>query len=187
MSTSYAQSQTRRTDWKVPYGEDYPIEEGLAALRCPFKLHPIGVDNVSSEYRENLTKATGENVPWTGYYTTAIPNHQILVTNAYGVWFGLKRQTVGNLATWEAFRIARSMYQLKHWPMKGLNMYELELSGKLLFQAVLQSTNQPLVKAKLTMKETFDSLFESGGPAQPSSQTERGRKENPSLNFRSIH
>ena len=143
MSTLRTQSQTRGTDWKVPYGEDYPSAEGLAALRCPFELHPIGVDNVPSKYRENLTRVNEDSVPWTGYYTTAVPNHQIAVANAYGVWFEIRRRIDGALTTWEAFRIARPMYQLRHWPMKGLDMYKLELSGKPLVQTAPQPATQP--------------------------------------------
>ena len=91
MSASHTQSQTRGMDWRVPYRENYPSEEGLAALKCPFKLHPIGVDNVPSKYRENLTRVTDEIVPWMGYYITVVPNHQIAVANTYGIWFKIRR------------------------------------------------------------------------------------------------
>ena len=70
--------------------------------------------------------------PWDGFYMTAIPQHPATIANAYGIWFEIRKRTIGSLATYEAFRLTRLMFLLKNWPMIGFDMYKFEISEEFL-------------------------------------------------------
>jgi len=66
-----------------------------------------------------------EGAPWTGYYAV-YKGAKLAVSNSFGVWFEIwKREN-----KWEAFRVARTNLDLKHWMLPGINAPELIKSGE---------------------------------------------------------
>ena len=164
MVSSQAPSQVQGTDWRVPNGEPYPTEAGLSVLKCPFEIDPLRVDQIPAEYCENVEMCRGTDTPWDRFYTTAIPQHPATVANAYGVWFKIRKRTIGSIGLYKAFRLARPMFLLKNWPMTGIDMYQLEISGE-----VQQTT--------ATTPSPFGNTDANEPRAQLFSKTERGRRE----------
>ena len=130
MVSSRAPSQVRGTDWRVPNGEPYPTEAGLSVLKCPFEINPLGVDQIPTEYRKNVEIHQGTDTPWDGFYTTAVPQHPAAVANAYDVWFEIRKKTIGSVGLYKAFCLVRPMFLLKNWPITGIDMYQLKISGE---------------------------------------------------------
>ena len=61
---------------------------------------------------------------------TAIPQHPAAVANAYGVWFEIRKRTIESIGLYKAFHLAWPMFLLKNWPITGIDMYQLEISGE---------------------------------------------------------
>jgi hypothetical protein len=118
---------SRGRDWRVPDGEAYPSQDGLAQLRCPFPLEPLTVSTIPGEFLTNIsylnTGIAPHLVPWTGYYVI-VEGVVVAVASAYGIWFELSKRANG----WEAIRVARPSFKLNNWPMEGLDLNELERS-----------------------------------------------------------
>ena len=70
------------------------------------------------------------DAPWDGFYITAISQHPAAITNAYGVWFEIRKRTIGSIGLYKAFCLAWPMFLLKNWPIMGIYMYQLEISGE---------------------------------------------------------
>ena len=71
----------------------------------------------------------GIDTPWDGFYMTAIPQHPAAIANAYGIWFEIRKRTIESIGLYEAFHLAWPMFLLKNWPIIGIDMYQLEISG----------------------------------------------------------
>ena len=106
MVSSRAPSQVQGTNWRVPSGEPYPTEAGLSVLKCPFKIDPLGVDQILAEYHKNVEIRRGTDAPWDGFYMTAVPQHPAAIANVYGIWFEIRKRTIGSVGIYEAFHLA---------------------------------------------------------------------------------
>jgi hypothetical protein len=69
--------------------------------------------------------AQQENAPWTGYYTD-LDGAKLAVSNAYGVWFEIRRRE----NTWEAFQVVCDKLKLAHNALKGIDALALYKSGE---------------------------------------------------------
>jgi hypothetical protein len=117
---------SRGRDWRVPDGEAYPSQDGLAQLRCPFPLEPLTVSTIPGEFLQNLNTGIAPHlVPWTGYYMI-VDGIVVTIASAYGIWFKLLKRANG----WKAIRVTRPSFKLNNWPMEGLDLLELERSGE---------------------------------------------------------
>jgi hypothetical protein len=128
-SKGKTRAASRGRDWRVPEGEAYPSQDGLAQLRLPFPLEPLAVSTVPGEFLTNIsylnTGIAPHLVPWTGYYVF-VEGVVVAVASAYGIWFEISKRENG----WEAIRVARASFKLNNWPMEGLELNELERSGE---------------------------------------------------------
>ena len=82
------------------------MEAGLSVLKCPFEIDPLEVDQIPMEYRENIEIHRGTDAPWDRFYTTAIPQHLAAIANVYGIWFEIRKRTIGSIGIYEAFHLA---------------------------------------------------------------------------------
>jgi hypothetical protein len=153
-------------DWRyrICYENNVPItpEDELAKLRLPFELRPETTQNIPSEFSHNAnfltvttTPVEGQfTVPWTGYYVT-YNGANFAVSNAFGVWFEIRRRE----ETWEAFRVARPQFQLKDWPAEGINY------------AVLLSTGDAMPQSRAPSRASTFGFLDTPGPQQVPIQT----------------
>ena len=95
------------------------------------------------------------------FYMTAIPQHPAAVTNAYGIWFEIRKRTIGSVGLYKAFHLAQPMFLLKNWPIIGIDMYQLEILGEV--QQITAIAPSP-----------FGNTDANEPRAQFSSKTERG-------------
>ena len=93
---------------------------------------------------------------------TAIPQHLAAITNAYGVWFEIRKRTIGSIGLYKAFCLAWPMFLLKNWPIMGIDMYQLKISGE-----VQQTT--------IAAPSPFGNTDANEPRAQFSSKTKQGR------------
>jgi hypothetical protein len=89
------------------------------------ELRPEATHNIPIDYALNTTfytaTTTPDSVPWTGYYTN-YNGAKLAISNAYGVWFEIRKR--GD--TWEAHRRARASLHLNDWPLDGLDLTAIE-------------------------------------------------------------
>ena len=115
------------TDWRLRAIENVPTINQLAALRLPMNAMPEQKDTVPAEYARNVRFLLGpqDDAPWIGYFATW-RGAKIAVTNIFGVWFEMRRRGEG----FEAHRLARPDLDLLDFPLPGIDMTELRLTGE---------------------------------------------------------
>ena len=115
------------TDWRLRAIEHVPTINQLAALRLPMNAMPEQKDTVPAEYTRNVRFLLGpqDDAPWIGYFATW-RGAKIAVTNIFGVWFEMRRRGEG----FEAHRLARPDLDLLDFPLPGIDMAELRLTGE---------------------------------------------------------
>jgi hypothetical protein len=124
-STPAATSSSR--DWRNTYENSIKHESNPAKVWCPFPVRPEINDTIPKKYTVNMEHILMEtgHVPWSGYYTN-YKHTRIALSNAWGIWFELKRR--GNEVI--AIRVARNSLKLLHLPVEGLDMRELIQLGE---------------------------------------------------------
>src|ERR1700733_1793301 len=134
-STSKGKTIARDWRYRVSYEKEvpFPSVEELKQLKLPFELRSEQLKQIPLEYSAAASflvagtpvQINGPVSPWTGwsvYYNRALH----AVANTYGVWFEIRRRD----DTWEAFQLARQDFLLKNWPVEGIDLTQLELSGE---------------------------------------------------------
>jgi hypothetical protein len=119
-------ANTTSIKWCLCTGDPELTQAELGALECPFKLVPESTNQIPMSIAVNVRyihSGTGE-APWDGYYAL-LRGAKVAVSNIYGVWFEIERQT----DKWVAIRPAHLSLRLTNSPLVGIDMAKLVASG----------------------------------------------------------